>query len=160
MAKTAGSQIKQKPKTNNKSCSQKNTYIYIYTYTANGMSPNKEYIFIYNRPTKVSFFFKLFFGQRSGGKWKKWAPHWKWWGEIKTRKIKGKKKAHKRSNIFHLVTNFRSRYFGFSLSSAISAAIPSSVFRLCYAMFSRKPRKKNKRKEMSDTHPVTLIFSP
>lgn len=60
MAKTAGSQIKQKPKTNNKSCSQKNTYIYIYTYTANGMGPNKEYIFIYNRPTKVSFFFKLF----------------------------------------------------------------------------------------------------
>lgn len=149
MAKTAGSQIKQKPKTNNKSCSENDIYIY---GQRNG-SEQRIYIFIYRTGKKAESFFN-FFGQRRGRKWKKWAP------QNKNKQNKRENKTNKRSNICHLVTNFRSRYFGFSLSLAISPHSPPVVCPFVLRNVFPKKKKKPSWKKMSDTHPVTLIFSP
>lgn len=139
MAKTAGSQIKQKPKTNNKSCSENDIYIY---GQRNG-SEQRIYIFIYRTGKKAETFFN-FFGQRRGRKWKKWAP------QNKNKQNKMENKTNKRSNICHFVTNFRSRYFGFSLSLAISPHSPPVV---CpFVLRNVFPKKKKTFLEKNERH--------
>jgi len=99
-------------------------------YMANGMSPNKEYIFIYSEPAKVSFFFQLFWSTPRQ-KVEKWAP------QNKNKENKREKKTNKQSNIFHLVTNFRSRYFGFFPISGYIPTLPPSpaIFPILFCPF-------------------------